>query len=270
MRHSTAFPHPPALLLGLMSCTLLPAGTITVPAGLTAGDQYRLIFITADAYTATSTDINYYNGVVTAEANSVSDLAALDTSWYAVGSTATVNAIDNVGIDSGVAIYDLNGNEIASDAGTTGNGMFNSSGYLLTGLNTNENDGLIPGYVDVWTGTYLGGVPGAHPPLGSASPTAGSSGTNSGFWIAHSEEASTTENRLYAISGVLTVPTPEPPTAFMAAPGAGALMLAVWRRRRRSVSDFGREMRRSRDKTGKSNKRQLPWGMCYTCIDTNE
>ena len=246
MRHSTAFPHPPALLLGLMSCTLLPAGTITVPAGLTAGDQYRLIFITADAYTATSTDINYYNGVVTAEANSVSDLAALDTSWYAVGSTATVNAIDNVGIDSGVAIYDLNGNEIASDAGTTGNGMFNSSGYLLTGLNTNENDGLIPGYVDVWTGTYLGGVPGAHPPLGSASPTAGSSGTNSGFWIAHSEEASTTENRLYAISGVLTVPTPEPPTAFMAAPGAGALMLAVWRRRRRSVSDFGREMRRSR------------------------
>jgi hypothetical protein len=144
LRHSTAFPHPPALLLGLMSCTLLPAGTITVPAGLTAGDQYRLIFITADAYTATSTDINHYNGVVTAEANSVSDLAALDTSWYAVGSTATVNAIDNVGIDSGVAIYDLNGNEIASDAGTTGNGMFNSSGYLLTGLNTNENDGLIP------------------------------------------------------------------------------------------------------------------------------
>src|ERR1017187_4569363 len=45
------------------------AGTIvTVPPGLTPGSQYRLVYVTADPYTATSSSINDYNNDVKTEA----------------------------------------------------------------------------------------------------------------------------------------------------------------------------------------------------------
>src|ERR1700691_3090601 len=81
------------------------ADSITVvPAGLAPGSQYRLVFWTADTYTATDSNIADYNAEVNAEANEVPSLAALDTTWRVIGSTPTVNAIDNIGQDPGVPI----------------------------------------------------------------------------------------------------------------------------------------------------------------------
>jgi len=115
MKFSRAFPAPLRLLVfGVLSgAASLHAGIITVPTGLTVGQHYRLVFATLDTYSATSSDINFYNNAVNSEANGVAALHALNTVWRDIGSTPTVNAIDNIGQDPGVPIYDLEGNLVA-------------------------------------------------------------------------------------------------------------------------------------------------------------
>src|ERR1035441_11041870 len=64
------------------------AGTIvTIPSSLAPGSQYRLVFVTADTYTATSSNIAVYNTDVNNEANTIAALAALGTTWTVIGST---------------------------------------------------------------------------------------------------------------------------------------------------------------------------------------
>ena len=53
--------------------------------------------VTSDTYTAISSNTADYNADVTAEADSVTALADLDTTWSGIGLTSTVNAIDNIG-----------------------------------------------------------------------------------------------------------------------------------------------------------------------------
>jgi hypothetical protein len=122
---------------------------------LTPGEPYRLVFVTADTYTAPSTSISYYNGVVNAEADSVAALEVLKTTWLGIGSTSTVNAIDNTGADPGVPIYDLNGDLIAADATTGTNGLF--SGSLLQPISYDEINASPENYY-VWTGTTTAGA----------------------------------------------------------------------------------------------------------------
>ena len=81
------------LLLGTASQSL--AQVTTVPPGLNPGDQYRLAFVTSTTRDATSTDIADYNTFVLGVANSSAALAALSTTWKAIGSTATADARDN-------------------------------------------------------------------------------------------------------------------------------------------------------------------------------
>jgi hypothetical protein len=185
------------------------AGTIvTVPTGLAPGSQYRLVFVTADTYTATSSSITDYNNDVNTEA-AASALAALGTTWLDIGSTATVNAIDNIGIDSGVPIYDLEGNLIANDAG---NPIF--SPIMFTELGTYL-------YTLVWTGSTWEGDTSAGSALGDPGDVIyGVDGlTNDHQWITAGFDSPSDGalNGLYGISEVLTVPsaTPEPSTTAM-------------------------------------------------------
>src|ERR1035438_1081720 len=124
-------------------------GIVTVPPSLAPGSQYRLVFVTADTYTATSSSITDYNNDVNTEA-AASALAALGTTWLDIGSTATVNAIDNIGIDSGVPIYDLEGNLVANDAGTGVGGLIESNPILSPIMFTELGTYL---YTLVWTGS---------------------------------------------------------------------------------------------------------------------
>jgi hypothetical protein len=72
------------------------AGTVTtIPPGLSPGDQYHLIFLTSGTRDATSSNIADYDAFVTDQANLSPVLAALGTTWRALGSTGTANAIDN-------------------------------------------------------------------------------------------------------------------------------------------------------------------------------
>ncbi len=95
------------------------------------------------------------------------------------------------------------------------------------GLDYDENGTKLAGSVAAWTGTYVYGTSDSgHNPLGSAASGGYSSvDTNSGFWIAHTVEAPTTENRLYAISEVITVGAPEPGSVALMSLGAAALLL---------------------------------------------
>ena len=47
------------------------ASTLTIPPGLNAGDTYRLVFVTSNTTTATSTNIADYNAFVTSAADAV-------------------------------------------------------------------------------------------------------------------------------------------------------------------------------------------------------
>tara|TARA_B110000908_G_scaffold134116_1_gene158444 strand:- start:4106 stop:4978 length:873 start_codon:yes stop_codon:yes gene_type:complete len=81
------------------------------------GDQYRLAFHTANKFNASSTDINTYNTVVTAEAQLNASLVG--STWKAMISTELGNVKDNTGTadltggagvgGAGVPVYAMNG-----------------------------------------------------------------------------------------------------------------------------------------------------------------
>jgi hypothetical protein len=203
--------------------------------GLNPGDTYRLVFVTSASTDATSGDIDYYNAFVTTAADDVPELAALAATWFDIGTTEAVSAINNIGIDSGVPIYDLEGNLIANDAGTEAGGMF--SGSIQNPLIFNEVGAAFIGH-GVWTGTAANGQSADGGELGSGSPVIGCTGSLGPSWIyCRSEIATQGEFPLYAISGVLTPPvstSPEPATTGMVI-AAGALMFFAGRRNRRPL-----------------------------------
>jgi hypothetical protein len=207
------------------------ASIITVPAGLVAGDTYRLVFVTADTYQATSTNIATYNADVTTEADSITALAALDTTWSAIGSTSTVNAITNIGTDANVPIYNFDGQLVADDATTDSGGIF--SGALLNAILIDEL-GLSPSIAEVWTGTSSDGDGFPTRYLGTTIPMTGKPQAISVDWDAYTTFAEAEGNDLYAISGVLTVEssTPEPATTGTMIMGVAVVYLAARRRQR--------------------------------------
>jgi len=214
------------------------AGIITVPPGLAPGSQYRLVFVTDNDYTATSSSITDYNNDVNSEANSVAALAALGTTWLDIGSTATVNAIDNIGVDSGAPIYDLEGDLVANDAGTEAGGMF--SGSLLYPIETTETGA--PSATDAWTGTDPAGS--ASPcPLGDVACGGGTAGARVTYgeiasddsWL---DDGASPGNNLapyYGISGILIVSAAPEPSSLGMAIGGAALMCIARRRYRRAT-----------------------------------
>jgi hypothetical protein len=207
------------------------AGIVTVPTGLAPGSLYRLVFVTADGYTATSSQISDYNAFVTTEANAVAALAGLKTTWSVIGSTQSVDAIDNIGSDPGVPIYTLLGSEVASDATANSGGLFGTSLQSLQNPIDIDQAGNYQG-ATVWTGTRDDGVHGASGYLGSAMVGDGWSSYTDPHWIAAGGASNTSADRpLYAISGVLAAPdaAPEPTTTLMLTLG-GALMIGARRR----------------------------------------
>jgi hypothetical protein len=212
------------------------ASPITVPAGLTPGSQYRLVFVTADTYTATATNIATYNTEVTGEAGAVAALAGLHTTWLDIGSTATVSAINNIGQDPSIPIYNLDGQLVASDATTNTGGLF--SGTLFHAIDYSESGSLDNAFV--WTGTGTNGTGISGDQLGARTVAEGySADTTGGLWF---HDGMTTScygtEALYAISAVLTVPghNPEPSTIAMVSLGGVVLLFVVRRRRANRLS----------------------------------
>ena len=102
-----------------VSATEVPATWSLIPTGLTAGDQFRLLFLSSTKRNASSTDIADYNTFIQGRAAAGhADIRAYSTGFRAVGCTADTDARDNTettytGTAKGVPIYWLNGAKAA-------------------------------------------------------------------------------------------------------------------------------------------------------------
>lgn len=203
------------------------AAPITVPTDLNPGDHYRLAFVTSTKHDATSTDIGVYNAFVTAVANAQPELAALGTTWTAIGSTASIDARDNTGtnptIATGVPIYGLDDVRIADNNADLWDGA-------LSAPIAKETGNLQSAYP--WTGTAPTGIASTFPLGTPAGVTFGTTFITilPPEWIAVGVANPAADSQAYAISGTLTV-VPEPGTMLLGCIGAAAL--AGWMLRRR-------------------------------------
>jgi hypothetical protein len=221
-------------VLGILSGTLLlmtsEAQALTlVPPNLSPGSPYRLVFVTSTAQVATSSNINTYNTFVDNTANGVPAIAAVGVTWTAIGSTNTVDAINNTATTGiGVPIYRLDGVQVANDYPDLWDGTIANS------ISVAEDGTNIPH--DVWTGTNINGLAAGPSVLGNASVAlAGSIFTNNA-WIFASSNPPTIYGGLsfYGISDTLIVPfssTPEPNSLLGCITTGGLMLLMRYRGR---------------------------------------
>lgn len=108
------------LWIGLGARGRAEAGAITLstPAGLSPGDSFRFVYITDQSDSSSSSNIADYNSFVNAQAGGATYDGSVVT-WYAIGSTSSVNAIDNVG-RSASPVYLADGTLVTSSTTSTG------------------------------------------------------------------------------------------------------------------------------------------------------
>lgn len=220
------------LLIGSSVCR---AELIFQPDGLSAGDQYRLLFTTSKRIDATSGDINVYNEFVQSVADAAPVVGSWGLDWRAIVSTATVHASDNADIryedrESGMKLYRVDGKFLGEIRTFFPN---QDGGGPLVRFNVTELDTEIPPdpptkfFVGsaVWIGTSsTGEISG---PLGG--PQAGTSAQDlAAFWGGSFGLPNTLELPLIAISEVITV-VPEPSSWHL---GGLALAMMTFRKRR--------------------------------------
>ena len=128
-----------------------------IPTGLTAGDKFRLIFLTNTGHLPTSTDIADYNTYVQGQAASGHDDIQDYSSWFRVlGSTATTAARDNTettytATKKGFPIYWLNGSKVADDYEDFYDQSWDDE------ANPRNRAGAVVTADQVWTGSHYDG-----------------------------------------------------------------------------------------------------------------
>ncbi|MDY6951510.1 MAG: VPLPA-CTERM sorting domain-containing protein, partial [Thermodesulfobacteriota bacterium] len=196
---------------------------------------FHWAFVTAGTTLATSTDIAYYNQFVTDQAGQPGALTeGLGINWFAVGSTQSVNAKDNVPVTI-YPVFLLDGTRIADDASD----LWDQS--IQAPWDVDQSCAHKVGTGDdalVWTGTHYSGTAAL---MGSRALGIGGA-TMTGSWEMTNMDWVNYENRsaiddepldkpMYAISEVQTVQTVVPVPAAAWLLGSGIIGLVVVRRR---------------------------------------
>jgi len=142
------------LWVGLVLGGRAEAGGISLltPAGLSPGDSFRFVFVTDGGTNAYSDQISYYNQFVNDQAAGATYNNTV-VSWVAIASTASVNAIDNVGQDPIHGVYLADGTLVTSS--TTTSGMW--SGSLNNPIDRDLSNNSV-GNSAAWTGTNTDGT----------------------------------------------------------------------------------------------------------------
>ncbi len=192
-----------------------------IPAGLDSGDEFRLMFVTANTRDATSSDIADYDSFVQSSAagtltgGSHPEIQRYSSLFKALGSTSTVDARDHLGMNPGNAahnnahVYWLNGGRIAYG---------NADVWDNTWTNGDQADrrselGAAPtSNIVVWTGTIASadastqGTKDAAEHLGSTgSLVVAGNNASGGNAIQGLSTAKTTVLHLYGVSPVFRV-----------------------------------------------------------------
>lgn len=218
-----------SLVLGLallgMAATA-GAAPIAVPAGLSPGDTYRLVFVTSMTTNGNDPDIAYYNQFATDAANTQAGLAALATTWTAIISSTTVDARDNTGTvpftdGAGIPIYLVDGaTKVADSYADLWDGTIdNPIDVFETGAIWTAGDTVAA----IWTGSNADGSAFAGRSVGDAIIEFGriNLGETDSHWVTAASNTTGTQRRLYALSGEITV-VPAPPAAALLAIGCAA------------------------------------------------
>ena len=209
------------------------AGSISAPSELNPGDQFRIVFVTDGTTKATDTTFTTYDNLVQSEASGTT-YNGNSITWTAIVSTSTVNAIDHIGdsTTSSIPVYLVDGTKVTASDNTSG--LW--SGTLLHSISEDIQGVSTVG--GVWSGTNTNGSKGnGVRPVGGSSPFHGNSGVIDLSWIfSPSTLLNSTQQHLYGISEVLTVPSataavPEPSTAVLA--GLGGLVALVYSLKRK-------------------------------------
>ena len=188
-----------------------------IPSGISAGEKFRLLFVTSTQRDASATDIATYNTFV--QNRAAAGHTAIRThsaEFRVVASTSSVDARDNSATTgTGVPIYWLGGsnsNKVADNYADFYDGNWDSY------VNTNEN-GAGSGNATVWTGSNDNGTKDSSNYLGASSVQYGQlflASTNDPFTRFTSGNG--TSRHLYGLSPVFTV---------AAAPPAGVPVISV-------------------------------------------
>ena len=119
------------------------------PSGLSAGDSFRLLFVTSTTRNARATDIATYNTFVQTRAkaghSAITD--SCGDQFKVVGSTSAVDARDNTSTTgTGQAIYWLNGAKVADNYNDFYDGSWDSiAGKTEAGTNYTGNNFIFTG-----------------------------------------------------------------------------------------------------------------------------
>ena len=196
----SALPGSGGAALAQEQTTAVPANWSLAPAGLTAGDQFRLLFTAYQTGNCTSSDLATYDGKVQGvAATGHADIQSYSALFKVIGSTADVDARDHTGTTgAGVPVYWLNGAKVADDYADFYDGSWDSYAARLA---SGAADNL--GVLSKWTGSNNDGTKSSNP-LGHATAcTIGvvqSSGT-----LNNGTRSRTASNGLYGLSGVFEV-----------------------------------------------------------------
>ncbi len=177
------------------------------------GDTYRLLFKTSTTTAATSSDIATYNTFV----QNAASAAGLGTGWKAVGSTDTVDAVDNCsarpGTDPQYPFFLIDGVTLLTPQAPNYNyDLFEWQGpEVVIALDENGNSNT----ANPWTGsqndgTHDGGLtPWRYLGDSTLDPWVGNANSTEN-WLRATTAAPTSLKPMYAMSGVLTLAVPGP------------------------------------------------------------
>jgi len=239
-----------AVLLIVFSSDALQAAIVTCPPDLAAGSEYHLAFVTGfngigypDGTTsAGSSDIAVYNEFVNTQASYSSDLDGI--AWYAIGSTATVDARDNAKVVA--PVYRLDGTRVADGFSDMWDGqLLNAIKVDQHGVDVTTYGNSNRAWTFVFTGSDTSGQKST--PLGGSDThphhsEVGRPWHSDAEWIQwdHGPYPNWCEGRFYGLSEPLRVPggvIPEPSSMIIwSLLGAVVMAAASSRRKHRRLA----------------------------------